>query len=105
MDQDHTNFNVKQDVTLSPSDVPKTANKSKHEVDTTVQDLSIFKDTPNLDKFHKYQTTKRDTIYVKRSTQNRYKKLEDRAKKTVEQQYTTATQTIYFEHKKKKIFY
>jgi hypothetical protein len=55
-------------------------------VDTTVPDLTLFKETPHLTKFHKYRTTKGDTIYVQKSNRYRSKKSDNRAQKIVEEE-------------------
>jgi hypothetical protein len=55
MDQD--NFNVQQAVAPSPSD-----NLNNKTIDDDTQNLPIYRDTPNLEKFIKYKTADGQTI-------------------------------------------
>jgi hypothetical protein len=77
MDQD--NFNVEQAVAPSPSD-----NLNNKTIDDDTNNLPIYRDTPNLEKFVKYKTAEGQTIYVQKSTRSRSKKSQDRKEKPID---------------------
>jgi hypothetical protein len=77
MDQD--NFNVEQAVANSPSN-----NLNNKTIDDDTENLPIYRDTPNLEKFVKYKTAEGQTIYVQKSTRSRSKKSQDRKEKPID---------------------
>jgi hypothetical protein len=79
MDQD--NFNVKQAVAPSPSD-----NLNNKTIDDDTDNLPIYRDTPNLEKFVKYKTAEGQTIYVQKSTRSRSKKSQDQKEKPIDKE-------------------
>jgi hypothetical protein len=57
---DPENFNVNQAVIPSPSD-----NLTKEKtIDDDSDNLQIYRETPNLDKFVKFKTAEGETIYI-----------------------------------------
>jgi hypothetical protein len=79
MDQD--NFNVEQAVAPSPSD-----NLNNKTIDDDNENLPIYRDTPNLEKFVKYKTSNGQTIFVQKSARSRSKKSQDQKEKPIDKE-------------------
>jgi hypothetical protein len=77
---DHT-FNVNQAVAPSPSD---NVNNQKPMDDD--ENLPIYRDITNLEKFVKYKTADGQTIFVQKSTRSRSKKSQDRKEKPIDKE-------------------
>jgi hypothetical protein len=71
-------FNVNQAVAPSPSD---NVNNQKPIDDD--ENLPIYRDITNLEKFVKYKTADGQTIFVQKSTRSRSKKSQDRKEKPI----------------------
>jgi len=74
-------FNVNQAVAPSPSD---NVNKQKPIDDD--ENLPIYRDITNLEKFVKYKTADGQTIFVQKSTRSRSKKSQDRKEKPIDKE-------------------
>jgi hypothetical protein len=78
---DHT-FNVNQAVAPSPSD--NVTNQTP--IDDDNENLPIYRDITNLEKFVKYKTADGQTIFVQKSTRSRSKKSQDRKEKPIDKE-------------------
>jgi hypothetical protein len=75
-------FNVNQAVAPSPSD-----NVTTHTpIDDDNENLPIYRDITNLEKFVKYKTADGQTIFVQKSTRSRSKKSQDRKEKPIDKE-------------------
>ncbi len=78
---DHT-FNVNQAVAPSPSD--NVTNQKP--IDDDNENLPIYRDITNLEKFVKYKTADGQIIFVQKSTRSRSKKSQDRKEKPIDKE-------------------
>ena len=74
-------FNVNQAVAPSPSD-----NVNNQQPIDDDENLPIYRDITNLDKFVKYKTADGQTIFVQKSTRSRSKKSQDRKEKPIDKE-------------------
>jgi hypothetical protein len=75
-------FNVNQTVAPSPSD--NVTNQKP--IDDGNENLPIYRDITNLEKFIKYKTVDGQTIFVQKSTRSRSKKSQDRKEKPIDKE-------------------
>jgi hypothetical protein len=73
-------FNVNQVVAPSPSD--NLTNQTP--IDGDNENLPIYRNITNLEKFVKYRTADGQTIFVQKSTRSRSKKSQDRKEKPID---------------------
>jgi hypothetical protein len=73
-------FNVNQAVAHSPSD------NVTHQkpIDDDNENLPIYRDITNLEKFAKYKTADGQTIFVQKSTRSRSKKSQDQKQQPID---------------------
>jgi hypothetical protein len=74
-------FNVNQAVAPSPSD-----NVNNQKPNDDDENLPIYRDITNLEKFVKYKTADGQTIFVQKSTRSRSKKSQDRKEKPIDKE-------------------
>jgi hypothetical protein len=77
-------FNVNQAVAPSPSD--NVTNQTNKPIDDDNENLPIYRDITNLEKFVKYKTADGQTIFVQKSTRSRSKKSQDRKEKSIDKE-------------------
>jgi hypothetical protein len=75
-------FNIEQAVAPSPSDNPT----NQTPIDDDNENLPIYGDINNLEKFVKYRTADGQTIFVQKSTRSRSKKSQDRKEKPIDKE-------------------
>jgi hypothetical protein len=75
-------FNVNQTVAPSPSD---NVTNTKP-IDDDNENLPIYRDITNLEKFIKYKTAEGQTIFVQKSTRSRSKKSQDGKEKPIDKE-------------------
>ncbi len=75
-------FNVNQAVAPSPSNNLT----NQQPIDDDNENLPIYRDTQNLEKFIKYKTSDGQTIYVQKSTRSRSKKSQDRKENPIDKE-------------------